>query len=210
LKIYFVTTNQFKSDELTDYVERNDVLSRFGVEFCLVKRPLQEILLPEIDVIVKHKVLTAYEYLGLPCVVEHGGLLLDAWQSRAEGTPGLLGGIGQIVWNAVGDRMCGFLRAEDARGAVAQSVIGYCDGRRVRVHRGETRGKVTESARGEYKFNWDPIFVPEGSEQTYGEMGPGLKRATSPAVKAWEAFLTAEFHEPEAGAKRGVARHARP
>ncbi len=103
-----------------------------------------------------------------------------------------------------------FLAPGESRGAVALSVIGYCDGRRIRVHRGETRGNVTEKADGEYKFNWDPIFMPEGSEQTYGQMGMELKRATSPSVKAWEAFLTAEFPGRGTGAKRGVGWNARP
>jgi len=209
LKIYFVTANGCKINELNDYVTRNDVLSRFGVEFCIVKQPLEDLLHLDIEVIVQHKALKAYEYLGLPCVVEHGGLLLDAWGSGVDGSPGLLGGIGHAVWNAVGDRMCGFLRAEESRGVFAQSVIGYCDGRQVCTHRGVTRGTVAERARGGYKFNWDPIFVPEGSEQTYGEMGPELKRATSPTVKAWEAFLTTEFPERGTGTRRDRARNAR-
>ncbi len=210
MKIYYVTANPFKIKELADYLERNDVQSRFGVEICPVEKSLQDLLLPDIDVIVRHKALQAYAYLGRPCVVEHGGLLLDAWHPSAQGGPGLLGGIGHVVWNSVGDRMCGFLRPGETRGAIAVSVIGYCDGRRVRMHRGETRGMLTEKADGEYEFNWDPIFVPEGSEQTYGRMGMELKRATSPTVKAWGAFLTAEFPERRATAKHGVASNTRP
>jgi XTP/dITP diphosphohydrolase len=210
LKIYFVTTSPFKINELKGYVERNDVPSRFGVEFCMVDHPLEELLLLDIEAIVKHKALKAYEFLGLPCVVEHGGLVVDAWQSGVAGSPGLLGGIGHVVWNAVGARMCGFLRSEDSRGAVAESVVGYCDGRRVRTYRGQSRGTITENARGEYNFHWDPIFVPDGHEQTHGEMGPELKRATSPTLKAWEAFLTAEFPERGARARRDVAFRRRP
>jgi XTP/dITP diphosphohydrolase len=186
MKIYFVTMNRFKINEMSDYLKRFNVREQLSIDIWPVEQNLQEILHSDIDEIVKHKTLDAYQYLGLPCVVEHGGLFMDA-------LPGLPGGVGQIVWDAVGDRMCGFLRAEDSRGAVARSVIGYCDGRRVRIYRGETRGQVAESSRGDYLFHWDPIFMPEGSDQTYGEMGLEKKRATSPAVKAWEAFLKAEF-----------------
>jgi inosine/xanthosine triphosphate pyrophosphatase family protein len=42
-------------------------------------------------------------------------------------------------------------------------------------------------------FHWDPIFIPEERDQTYGEMGPKKKRETSPAVKAWDAFVNAAF-----------------
>ena len=188
MKIYFVTKNCFKMDELRDYLEHFEVRARLSVDFCFCvpDQDLSEILHPEIDVIVKQKALEAYKYLGRPCVDEHGGLFMDA-------LPGLPGGVGQLVWNAVGDRMCGFLHAEDSKGSVARSIIGYCDGRRVRLYRGETRGQVAEHARGDHRFLWEHIFIPEGSEQTCGEMGRKQKRASSPVVKAWDAFLKAEF-----------------
>jgi XTP/dITP diphosphohydrolase len=188
MKIYFVTKNCFKMDELRDYLEYFDVRARLSVDlcFCVPDQDLYEILHPEIDVIVKQKALEAYKYLRRPCVVERGGLYMDA-------LPGLPGGVGHLVWNAVGDRMCGFLHAEDSKGTVARSILGYCDGRQVRLYRGETSGQVAEHPRGGYRFQWDPIFIPEGSDQTYGEMGREQKRASSPVVKAWDAFLQAEF-----------------
>ena len=85
--------------------------------------------------------------------------------------------------------MCGFLRAEDTRGAEAQSIIGYCDGRRVRTYPGRTKGEVTEHARGDRGFRWDPIFKPTGCDLTYGEMAPEVKRETSPDEKAWDLFF---------------------
>jgi hypothetical protein len=80
---------------------------------------------------------------------------------------------------------------------IIDSFLGYCDGRRVRVYVGETRGRIADRARGAYSFAWDPIFIPEGSEKTYGEMGLEGKRTTSPVEKAWEAFMRAEV--PKAG-----------
>ena len=78
-----------------------------------------------------------------------------------EALAGLPGGVGQVVWDAVQDRMCGFLHADDSRKAVARSIIGYCDGRRGAYVSGGTRGLVAERSRGEYLFHWDPIFIPE-------------------------------------------------
>jgi XTP/dITP diphosphohydrolase len=186
MKIYFVTKNTNKISEFRDYLQHCSVGSRIGIDFCIIEQHLDDILHHDLDVIVRHKVLEAYQEFRLPCVVEHGGLFMDA-------LAGLPGGVGQVVWDAVKDRMCGFLHADDSKGAVARSIIGYCDGRRVRTYRGETRGLVAEHSRGEYLFHWDPIFIPEGSDQTYGEMGPEKKRETSPTVKAWDAFLKAAF-----------------
>jgi len=186
VKIYFVTKNRYKIDELRGYLEHFKVREHLSFDLRTVERAVQEILHRDINVIVRRKALEAYEDLGVPCVVEHGGLFMDA-------LPGLPGGIGQLMWDAVGDRMCGFLNPDDSRRAVARSVIGYCDGRQIWTYGGETWGHVTEARRGEYAFNWDPIFVPDECEETYGEMGPEKKRATSPAVKAWDAFLSAQF-----------------
>ncbi|HEX5734312.1 MAG TPA: non-canonical purine NTP pyrophosphatase [Blastocatellia bacterium] len=186
MKIYFVTKNRFKITEVLDYFKHSDIKSRANIDLFIVEQEVQEILHPNIEVIVRQKAVEAYQYLGLPCVVEHGGIFMDD-------LPGLPGGVGQIVWDAVGDRMCSFLRREDSRGATARSVIGYCDGKRVHIYQGETRGEVAECSRGDYTFHWDPIFIPEGSDQTYGEMGMEKKRSTSPVVKAWDTFLKAKF-----------------
>jgi XTP/dITP diphosphohydrolase len=187
MKIYFVTSNTFKAAEVTAYFKEAAIQERFNIELCIVTASVQEILHADIEVIVKKKALEAYGYFGAPCLVEHGGIFMDA-------LPGLPGGIGQIIWNAVGDRICSFLGEQDPRGAVAKSIVGYCDGKRVRTYTGETRGQITKAARGTYKFNWDPIFIPDGSDLTYGEMGPEKKQATSQSLKAWKAFLKAEFN----------------
>jgi len=181
VKLYLLTTSHYKVAEATDYLEYRGISSS-RLELCVVQQELQEILDHDIDKIVRHKVVQAYQFIRHPCVVEHGGLFINALNR-------LPGGVGKIVWDAVGDRMCNFLRAEETREAVARSFLGYCDGRRVKVYVGETRGQVAAQARGSYKFAWDQIFIPEGCDQTYGEMGPEKKRATSPLFKAWDALV---------------------
>jgi XTP/dITP diphosphohydrolase len=179
MKIYFVTTSEFKARELRTFLN----LEPSPVEVEIFLKYTQEVLAADIDTIVRNKALEAYKYLAVPCVVEHSGLFMEELK-------GLLpGGLGQIIWNAIGDRMCEFLREGDSRLATAESIIGYCDGRRVKLYKGQTKGEIAKGSRGNYTFNWDPIFIPEGSNQTYGEMGPEKKSLTSPTVKAWKAFL---------------------
>jgi XTP/dITP diphosphohydrolase len=199
VKIYFLTTNTFKIDEAQSYAEWREIGKKYGVQLSFVKSDVQEILHAEIEVIVRQKAVAAFAYIRHPCVVEHGGLFMDA-------LPGLPGGLGKIVWDAVGDRICGFLRENDSREATARSYLGYCDGRRVRVYVGETRGRISDRARGDYKFAWDPIFIPENSDQTYGEMGLASKRATSPSCKAWDQFLAHEIKPLNVRGGPGTAR----
>jgi len=186
MKIYFVSTNKQKIDEVKDYLKLLKEKSNIDIDLGIVKQDVQEILDPDLEQIVKFKALEAYRYTGFPCLVEHGGLFM-------KDLPGLPGGIGKIIWTAVGDRMCAFLREGDSREAIAVSIVGFCDGRRIHTFRGETKGHVATSARGDYTYNWDPIFIPEGETQTYGEMGPEKKRATSQSIKAFDAFLEKTF-----------------
>jgi XTP/dITP diphosphohydrolase len=185
MKIYFLTTNPFKKSELAHYARWRRVNRRHRVELCLVHQDMDEILHPDIARIVRQKAIDAYEQMKLPCVVEHGGIFMKA-------LPGLPGSVGKIVWDAVGDRLCGFLRDADSRQATVRSYLGYCDGRRVRVYQGATRGTIAEAKRGRYEFAWDPIFIPENDTRTYGEMGLKGKRHTSPTYKAWDAFFEKE------------------
>ena len=47
------------------------------------------------------------------------------------------------------------------------------------VERGEVRGTLTRSPRGEGGFGYDPIFVPEGFEVTTAQMSAQQKNAIS-------------------------------
>jgi XTP/dITP diphosphohydrolase len=181
MKVYFVTNNTSKAAELEDYLA-STASSAPDLQIVVFRSELFEVLDSDIDRIVTNKALDAFQSVGLPCVVEHSGLFMDA-------LPGLPGGLGEAIWRSIGDRMCGFLRDSDSRAATARSVIGYCDGRRVTLFHGEARGRIAQRAQGEHSFNWDPIFIPDGSDHTYGEMTMAAKRVTSPVHKAWDAFV---------------------
>jgi len=187
VRLYFLTTNDNKAAEAAAFFAESDLAVDRHIELCVVRHDVQEIMHPDLEKVVRWKALAAYQYLRQPCVVEHGGLFFD-------GLPDLPGPMGKLIWNAVGDRLCGFLRADDSRRATARAILGYCDGKQIRLFIGETRGEVADRARGEYnKANWDPIFIPEGSTETYAEMGAVRKRPTSPLSRALERFLQEEF-----------------
>ena len=74
------------------------------------------------------------------------------------------------------------LAAPDGR---AQLVEGICAGR------------ITEEVLGQHGFGYDPVFIPQGYEQTFAEMEPALKnsishraRALARARDAWGAMLS--------------------
>jgi len=136
----------------------------------------------ELEIIVRDKLLKAYKQFGLPCIVEHGAILIDSLNK-------LPGGISKVVWDNIEDKICKLILPGEPRTATAKSVIGYCDGKRVHLFIGETKGKVAEEAKGDRKFQWDPIFIPEGTDKTYSELGFPEKENYSQAAKAWKQLI---------------------
>jgi XTP/dITP diphosphohydrolase len=61
------------------------------------------------------------------------------------------------------------------------------DGREV-VADGMLDGSIADGARGDGGFGYDPIFVPEGKEQTVAELGNAWKRENSHRSRAARAL----------------------
>jgi XTP/dITP diphosphohydrolase len=59
------------------------------------------------------------------------------------------------------------------------------------VYEGEVHGHLEFPPRGQNGFGYDPIFVPEGLTQTFGEMDPAQKHAMSHRARAFEKFIAA-------------------
>ncbi len=69
----------------------------------------------------------------------------------------------------------------------------------VQFFEGNVDGHVIWPPRGEKGFGYDPIFVPDGFELTFGEMDPAKKHEISHRAKAFAAFSAAVLN----GAGRG-------
>ncbi len=54
---------------------------------------------------------------------------------------------------------------------------------------GEVHGRLTFPARGTHGFGYDPIFIADGMDQTFGEIDPHVKHAMSHRAKAFEKLL---------------------
>ena len=58
---------------------------------------------------------------------------------------------------------------------------------------GVVEGRVVWPPRGERGFGYDPMFVPEGRDETFGEMDPDAKHAISHRADAFRKLVAACF-----------------
>jgi XTP/dITP diphosphohydrolase len=78
---------------------------------------------------------------------------------------------------------------EDGRHARFRCVVALArNGDLLGTFEGTVEGKITDKARGDAGFGYDPIFVPNGFEQTFGELPTELKNAMSHRAKAIRAL----------------------
>ena len=61
------------------------------------------------------------------------------------------------------------------------------------VYEGTAPGILTWPPRGAMGFGYDPVFVPEGSEQTFAEIDPAQKHAISHRADAFAKLVAEQF-----------------
>ena len=62
----------------------------------------------------------------------------------------------------------------------------------VQVFEGEVRGKLVFPPRGNRGFGYDPIFVADGMDKTFGEIEPATKHGMSHRARAFEQLLQSD------------------
>jgi len=139
------------------------------------------------------KALAAARASGLPALADDSGLAVAA----LGGAPGIYSArwAGPDKDFAVAMRHVERALAgkPDRRAAfVAALALAWPDGD-VATFRGEVHGTLVFPPRGTNGFGYDPIFVPEGGRQTFGEMEPAAKHAISHRARAFAKLVASCF-----------------
>ncbi|WP_194744898.1 RdgB/HAM1 family non-canonical purine NTP pyrophosphatase [Thermaurantiacus tibetensis] len=142
------------------------------------------------------KARAAARAAGLPALADDSGLCVDAlggepgvrtadWAETGEGRDW------DMAMRKVEERLAalGPDAPRDAR-FVCALALAWPDGREA-VFEGEVRGRLVWPPRGERGFGYDPMFVPDGQDATFGEMDPGLKHRISHRADAFAKLLSA-------------------
>jgi XTP/dITP diphosphohydrolase len=144
------------------------------------------------------KAREAADLSGLSALSDDSGLCVDA----LHGLPGIF----SARWAEDGDGNRDWMRAmeqvwtrleeagpdasRDAHFACALSLAWPNDGQ-IEGFEGRVDGTLVWPPRGDRGFGYDPMFVPAGHEQTFGEMDPAEKHTISHRARAFEKLLAA-------------------
>jgi len=173
--IIFISGNKEKHREF------RQILGKMGIGVVCRDVDIDEIQDPDEEAVASRKARDAFAIIQAPVVVEDTGLHISAMN----GYPGNL--VKHFFASLGAEGIIRFLRGKN-RDAQAVTAIAYCDQDGPRVFRGELRGSISERVRGESGFHWDFVFIPEGCNETFAEMGSAAKNRISQRRKALEMF----------------------
>jgi len=140
----------------------------------------------EANAVLKAK--AAVEASGLPALADDSGLAVPAlggapgiYSARWAGPAKDFRAAMARVQRELGDR-------DRSATFVAVLALAWPDGG-IELFRGEAGGSLVWPPRGERGFGYDPIFVPEGGAETFGEIAPARKHMISHRARAFARLV---------------------
>ena len=139
------------------------------------------------------KALAAARASGLPALSDDSGFCVAA----LDGAPGVL----SARWAGPGKDFAAAMALVHERIAdspdrrawfIAALCLAWPDGH-TETFLGRVDGALVWPPRGGFGFGYDPIFLPIGATETFGEMDPAAKHAVSHRARAFAQVLVACF-----------------
>lgn len=185
--LVFATGNIHKLQEVQGLFKEGFALS------CLKDVNITEEIPETADNLVDNALQKAryvYEKCGIPCFADDTGLEVDA----LGGAPGVYSA--RYAGEQKDSKLNMLLLLKNMNGqtnrnARFRTIIAYIDeNAQEHIFEGEIKGKIIENMAGENGFGYDPIFVPEGYEETFAELSSEIKNTISHRARAMEKFLS--------------------
>ena len=182
-KLVFATNNAHKLDEISSILgEKVELLSLKDIH-CHVDIP------ETADTLEGNAMLKAeyiYKNYGLDCFADDTGLEVEA----LNGAPGVYsaryaGGEGHNA-EANMQKLLQNMQGVQNRKAQFRTAICLIEKGEEHLFEGIVKGSIIEQKRGASGFGYDPVFMPEGYEETFAEMGNAEKNKISHRARAVE------------------------
>ena len=142
----------------------------------------------------------ASAYADMPAFADDSGLEVMA----LNGEPGIYSAryAGEKATDAekMAKVLAGLEGKSDRRARFVCVIALAAGGEITQLFRGEVHGVIAHEPRGDHGFGYDPIFIPDGYDKTFGELGAEIKEKISHRAVALEKmtqFLQKELENME-------------
>ena len=199
-ELVFATNNEHKLQEIRGMLSSGYIISGLAEKGIYEEIPEDHFTLEENAF---QKAEFVWKRLGSSCFADDTGLEIEA----LHGEPGVFSArysrMGQPVYPEMevtaGNirKVLEKLHGKSHRKARFRTVVALIIDGRHHSFEGVVNGVITDEECGSDGFGYDPIFVPDGSRQTFAEMEPSEKNRISHralAVKKLVNFLTSAAH----------------
>lgn len=186
MNLVFATNNSHKLEEIRTAVDP-------GIQIAGLKEIGYEEDIPETGFTLEEnatqKVRYIYNKLSVPCFADDTGLEVEALDNR----PGVFsaryaGEDCDPVKNI--NKLLNELSGITNRKAKFRTVIAFINNEQVYCFEGVISGIITSQRRGNMGFGYDPVFLPDGSKETFAEMPLNEKNKISHRSKALQKFTS--------------------
>ena len=154
--------------------------------------------IPETGTTLEENALMKARYIkdnyGYDCFADDTGLEVRA----LDGEPGIYSaryaGEGHDSEANMTKLLCN-LKDKDDRRARFRTVIALIQGSSQHLFEGIVEGTIIRERRGEGGFGYDPIFVPDGYDKTFAELGGDIKNTISHRARATRKLADYLLHD---------------
>jgi XTP/dITP diphosphohydrolase len=176
LELLIATTNPGKIREITSALAGLDLQLHTLSEFSAIEAPEENGMSYHENAMIKAEYYAAVT--GLLTLADDSGLEVQ--------TLGGLPGINTARFGGPGlsdvDRynlLLRYMHNEADRSAIFVCVIALVSEDKVEIAEGRCQGTVAQSPAGENGFGFDPIFIPDGFDETFAQLSDSIKNRIS-------------------------------
>ena len=189
MKLVFATNNQHKLDEV------RKISAQHNIEIVSLAEIDCHDDIPETADTLDGNALQKAQYIrvkfGLDCFADDTGLEVEALNNAPGVYSARYAGPGHDS-EANMKKLLNEMEGKENLKARFRTVIALLLGGETHLFEGIVEGSITTEKRGGNGFGYDPVFVPEGYDKTFAELGNDVKNKISHrarAVEQLEAFL---------------------
>lgn len=184
-KLLFATNNKHKIEEIQSAI--GDIVQVIGLKDAGINIDIPE---PH-DTLEKNaseKSAVIHALTGLSCFSEDTGLEIEALNGEPGVRSARYAGEGRSSEDNI-DKVLKGLEGKSNRKARFRTVISLIWKEKEYLFEGICQGEILHERKGAGGFGYDPVFGPEGSELSFGEMGIEQKNQFSHRKKAADKLV---------------------